>query len=70
MTDEPLRHRRFMLLLAFCAVASAPFPFAGRPLRLLGGLPLWLWWSLIFTSALAFLCCVALLRYWKDDARD
>jgi hypothetical protein len=70
MSDEPLRHRRFMLALAFCAVASAPFPFAGRGLRVIAGLPLWLWWSLFFTTALAFLTCFALIRYWKDDGRD
>lgn len=70
MTDEPARHRRFLLLLGVFGVASAPFPFAGRQLESFAGLPIWLWWSLGFTTALALLTCYGLLRYWKDDQGD
>ena len=67
MKDEPRRHRRFMLILGLTALATAPFPFVGRDLVLVAGLPLWLWWSFAATAALSALTAWGLLRLWADD---
>ena len=70
MTDEPRRHRRFMLTLGLVALATVPFPFIGSELILLWGLPLWLWWSLSFTAALSALTAWGILRLWRDDQHE
>ena len=59
-----------MILLAVVAAGTAPFAFAGAPLRMAWGLPLWLWCSLLFTLLLAGLTVWGILRYWKDDRLD
>ena len=67
MRDEPAAHRRYLWLLALCAVAASPFAFAGRPTQFVLGLPLWLWWSGAWTVALAGVTAWGILRHWKDD---
>jgi len=56
-----------MILVALCAIATAPIPFAGAQTRWWAGLPVWLWWSLGFTALLSGLTCYAILRLWRDD---
>ena len=67
MTDEPRRHRVFLLLIAAASLGAVPFPFIGRENAFVMGLPVWLWSSLGFTVALAGLTTWGLLAYWKDD---
>lgn len=64
--DEPRRHRGFMAVLGLLALATAPFPFIGAEPRMLLGLPLWLWWSIVMTVAFAALTSWGFGRYWKD----
>ncbi len=61
------RYRRFLLVLASAAVATAPFPFVGRQTVMVAGLPLWLWWSLFFTAVFAGLTAWGILRLWPDE---
>lgn len=67
MADEPRRHPVFMVLLAICAVGTAPIVFVGSPAVFVLGLPLWLWWSAGFTLALSALTAWGIVRYWRDD---
>ncbi len=67
MADEPRRHPVFMVLLAICAVGTAPIVFVGSPTTFFLGLPLWLWWSAGFTLALSALTAWGIVRYWRDD---
>ena len=67
MTDEPRRHPLFMLLVALCALGTAPFLFIGSQPVVVLGLPLWLWSSIGFTVALSLLTAWGILRYWRDD---
>lgn len=67
MLDQPRRHPRFLILLGLVALATVPLPFVGGELRRVWGLPLWLWWSLGFTVAMAALTSWALLSLWSDD---
>ena len=67
MFDEPRRHRWFMVLLFGAAAATAPIPFVGRETVWLGGLPLWLIWSLSFTVLMSSLTTWGLLRLWRDE---
>jgi hypothetical protein len=70
MTDEPRRHRLFMICLALAILGSVPFAFVGRAPTPVLGLPVWLWSSIFFTVALAVLTAWGFVRYWKDDADD
>lgn len=67
MADEPRKHPLYMLLLALCALGTAPFLFIGSDSRFVLGLPLWLWSSAGFTLALSLLTAWGILRYWRDD---
>ena len=67
MADEPRRHPVFMLLLALCALGTAPFLFIGSQPTAVLGLPVWLWSSIGFTVALSLLTAWGVLRYWRDD---
>ncbi len=67
MFDEPRRHRFFMWAVAGVALCTAPFPFIGRKLVLVWGLPLWLWWSFALTATLSALTAWGMLRLWHDD---
>jgi len=69
MFDEPRRHRLFMSAVAGVALFTAPFPFIGRELVLVWGLPLWLWWSFALTATLSALTAWGMLRLWHDDTR-
>lgn len=66
MSDEPRNHRGFLIALAAVALATIPFPFIGRPVVLWFGLPLWLWWSLGWTTCLALLTAWGVMRLWSD----
>lgn len=70
MHDEPRRHRRYLILLGLTALATAPWPFAGRELMLWWGLPVWLWWSFGMTAALAALTSWGVSRFWRADESD
>ncbi len=65
--DEPRRHRWYLLLLALLAIATVPFPFVGRELRLFWGLPLWLWWSFGAITCLSLTTAWGILRLWTRD---
>lgn len=67
MPDEPRRHPLFLLLLALAALGTVPVLFVGRPLAVVLGLPVWLWWSIGCTVALSGLTAWGVLRYWEDD---
>lgn len=67
VSEEPRRHRGFLALLALVALLTAPFPFAGAPLVLVWGLPLWLWWSLGMTALLSAVTVWGIVRLWRDD---
>ncbi len=58
-----------MICLALVSLAAVPLPFIGPDPRIVAGLPLWLWWSLGWTTALSFLTAWGILRYWRggDD---
>ena len=64
---EPRQHRGFLAGLYTTTVLTAPFPFIGRELRLVFGLPLWLWWSVGFTVLLSCLTAWGIMRLWSDD---
>lgn len=68
--DEPRRHPVFMTCLAAVCLAAVPLPFIGPGPILVGGLPLWLWWSLGWTTILSGLTAFGILRYWKDPDDD
>jgi hypothetical protein len=68
--DEPRRHPVFMTLLAAAAAGTVPFAFAGAGPTMVWGLPLWLWWSILFTVLLSGLTAWGILRYWKDGTGD
>lgn len=68
--DEPRRHRGFLALLALIALGTIPFPFIGRDLYMVLGLPLWLWTSLLSTAALSALTVWGIQRLWRDDGDD
>jgi hypothetical protein len=70
LSDEPRRHPIYLLTLAATILGTVPFAFAGKGTRILLGLPVWLWWSLSFTSALSALTAWGILRYWRDDRFD
>ena len=59
-----------MWTVAVVCVLTAPFPFIGGGEDVVVGLPVWLWWSLLFTVALSVLTAVGILRYWKDEPAD
>ena len=65
--DEPRKHPVFMTLLALAALGSVPVWFAGRPLVLWWGVPVWLWWSGGATVALSLLTAWGFARYWRDE---
>lgn len=67
MSDEPRRHSLYMALLGLCALATSPYLFAAAPEGDLGGLPLWLWWSVGCTVALSALIAWGIYRYWRAD---
>ncbi len=70
MIDEPRRHPRFMALLLALLLLTVPWPFIGQTTRFGLGLPLWLWWSLAWTVALAATTAWGILRYWRPAPDD
>ena len=70
MTDEPRRHRFFLIVLALVILGTVPFLFVGRTPALMLGLPLWLWSSIVFTVALSTVTAWGIVRYWKDEDFD
>jgi hypothetical protein len=66
-TDEPRNHRRYLLLLGLLVLGTVPFPFIGGETRWLFGLPTWLWWSVVMTTALACTTAWGILRLWVDE---
>ncbi len=69
--DEPLRHRWFLPAVAAILAVSVPWylPDAVGN-RLIGGLPLWTWVTVICGAALAGLTAYASLRLWRDGGDD
>jgi len=68
--DEPRRHPWYLILLALCVLGTSPFLFVGSDSSRVLGLPIWLWWSLLFTCALALVTGLGILLLWKEDADD
>ena len=66
MFDEPRRHPGFLALLAVVVLGTVPLPFVGTAPRLILGIPIWLWWSGLFTVVLSCLTAMGILRYWRD----
>ena len=70
MRDQPANHPLFLIVIGLLTLATTPFAFVGRPVRLILGVPLWLWSSILFTVLLAAATVWGALRLWKDDERD
>ena len=70
MADEPRHHIGYLVAVAMAALGTVPFLFVGREYRVVVGLPLWLWSSLLFTVLLSVLTAWGILRYWKDADDD
>ena len=68
--DEPRNHPLFLFLVALTSLAAVPFVFIGGPAVFVLGIPIWLWWSVGFTIALAAVTAWGILRFWKDDRLD
>ena len=70
LNDQPLRHRTFLIVIAALTLATSPWAFVGRRVRLVFGIPVWLWSSIIFTVLLAGMTAFGILRWWRDDESD
>ncbi len=70
MSDQPIRHRAFIATVAILTFATVPFAFAGRAVRMVAGIPLWLWWSMGWTVVLAAVVTWGIMRLWRDETLD
>jgi len=70
VASEPRQHRWFIVSLAGLTLAAVPFWFVGRETVFVFGVPVWLWTSLGFTTALAALTAWGMLRLWDDEDDD
>lgn len=70
MRDQPANHPLFLIAVGVLTLATAPFVFVGRPVRMILGVPLWLWSSIFFTVLLAVATVWGALRLWKDEDDD
>ena len=66
--DEPLRRRWFLPAVLFFVLVSVPWYLPqgledGRP----GGLPVWVWTTLICSLVISCLTCWVALKAWNDD---
>ena len=66
--DEPTRHRWFLPAVAVILILSVPW-YLPREIgdRLLAGLPLWTWITVVCGTALAALTAWASLRLWRNE---
>ncbi len=66
--DEPIRHRWFLPTVVVILTLSVPWylpPETGD--RLVGGLPLWTWITVVCGAALAVVTAWASLRLWRNE---
>ncbi len=69
--DEPLRHRWFLPVVGLILVVSVPWylPDAVGG-RLVAGLPVWTWITVVCGFALAVVTAFASLRLWRDGGGE
>ena len=66
--DEPLRHRWFLPTVVVILVLSVPWYLPAKiGDRLVGGLPLWTWITVVCATALAAVTAWASLRLWRNE---
>jgi len=66
--DEPLRHRWFLPTVVVILVLSVPWYLPSEiGDRLVSGLPLWTWITVVCGTALAAVTAWASLRLWRNE---
>jgi hypothetical protein len=71
LAKEPAKQRWFLPLLIVLVAISIPWYRTGGEIgRVIGGLPGWVWTSLLCTVAVSTLIAVGTLFFWRDDDED
>ncbi len=66
--DEPLRHRWFLPAVVVILTLSVPWYLPSETGdRLVGGLPLWTWITVVCAAALAAVTAWASLCLWRNE---
>ncbi len=66
--DEPIRHRWFLPTVVVILTLSVPWYLPSElGDRLVGGLPLWTWITVVCAAALAAVTAWASLRLWRNE---
>lgn len=69
--DEPLRHRWFLPAVVAILVVSVPWYLPSSVGdRLVGGLPVWTWVTIVCGLALAAVTAYASLQLWRDGSDE
>ena len=66
---EPMNKRWFLPVVIVLVLASVPWYLpAGFVGRLIGGLPIWIWTTMVCSFLIAGVTCYMALQEWGDDA--
>ena len=68
---EPFQQRWYIPAVLVLVIVSVPwYRKPGVVGKLIGGLPAWVWTSLLCTVGVSALIAVGVLRFWRDDTES
>jgi hypothetical protein len=71
LKTEPAKQKWYLPILIFFILLSVPwYRTSGEIGRMIGGLPGWVWTSLLCTVGISILTAVGVLFFWKDEGGD
>ena len=71
VAKEPIRQKWFAPILLILIVFSVPWYRTGGEIgRIIGGLPTWVWTSLLCTVGVSVVTAVGALLFWKEEDGD
>ena len=71
LESEPVKQKWFIPILVLLILISVPwYREAGEMGNMIGGLPGWVWTSLICSLGVSVLTAVGVLVFWKDKGED
>ena len=71
LKSEPGKQKWYLPILVVLILISVPwYRTAGEIGNVIGGLPGWVWTSLICTLGISILTAVGVLGFWKDEDED
>ena len=71
LAKEPVRQKWFIPVILVLVIFSVPWYRTGGEIgRIVGGLPTWIWTSLLCSAGISIVTALGALVFWKDDDED